>query len=78
MAARPFLVIKTTTITYDGVQARFHAGQIVDVPSGSSLGTMLGANARALSVQETSGAAGEHQPVCQSLNLGSHFNPGQN
>jgi hypothetical protein len=78
MAARPFLVIKTTTITYDGVQARFHAGHIVDVPVGSSLATMLGANIRALSTAETAGSAGEHQPVCQSLNLGSHYNPGQN
>lgn len=78
MAARPLLVTKTTTITYDGVQQRFHAGQIVDVPNGSSLNTMLAASTRALSAQETAGAAGEHQPVEQSINIGSHFNPGQN
>ena len=78
MAARPLLITKTTTITYDGVQQRFHAGQIVDVPLGSSLNTMLAANSRALSAQETAGAAGEHQPVASSLSLGAAYNPGQN
>ena len=78
MAARPVLVIKTTTISYDGVQQRLHAGQKIDVPVGSALATALGANVRTLTTSETAGAPGEHQPVCQSLNLGSHFNPGQN
>lgn len=78
MAARGFMVIKSTTITYDGVTTRFKAGDIVDVPAGSSLGTMLGANAVALTAQQMAGAAGEHQPLAADLKLGSSYNPGQN
>lgn len=78
MAARGFMVIKNVTITYDGVVQRFHAGQIVDVPVGSSLATLLGANIVALTAQQQAGAAGEHQPVESSINIGSQYNPGQN
>jgi hypothetical protein len=78
MAARGFMVIKNTTITYDGVQTRLHAGQKIDVPVGSALATALGANIVALTSQQQAGASGEHQPIASSLNLGSHFNPGQN
>ena len=78
MAARGYMIIKNTVITYDGVQQRFHAGQVVDVPSGSSLGTLLGANAVALTAQMQSGAPGEHEPVASSLTLGSSYNSGQN
>jgi hypothetical protein len=72
------MVIKATTITYDGVQQRLHAGQKIDVPVGSALATALGANVVALTSQQQSGNAGSHEPIAASLNLGSHFNPGQN
>jgi len=78
MAARGLLIIKATTITYDGVQHRLHAGQIIDVPAGSALNTAIGANGVALTAQQQAGAAGEHEPIAASLTLGSHYNPGQN
>lgn len=78
MAARGYMVVKSTTITYDGVPTRFKAGDIVDVPAGSALGTMLGSNAVPLTAQQQAGAAGEHQPLASDLKLGAAYNPGQN
>lgn len=52
MAARPMVVNTTTTITYDGVSVRIPRGTVIDVPAGSSLNTLLGANITAMTSQQ--------------------------
>lgn len=52
MAARPMLVTADVTITYDGVSQRIPQGTVIDVPSPSTLNTLLGANITALTSQQ--------------------------
>jgi hypothetical protein len=59
MAANPFIVSKTITVTYDHVTTTIKAGTVIDVPAGSALLTAIGAgNLTALTPQQTSGAPG--------------------